>query len=609
MTPAPQDRRNADDPRKIYAQRLELRSKVVALEKRRELALSRARLLVFLAGLITAWPALMVKTIPFPWLLLPLSLFIVLVVVHGRVSNRREYAERAAKFYEDGLARLDERWAGKGVDGVGFAPADHPYASDLDLFGEGSLFELLCQARTGAGRRMLADWLLATSPVAEVRLRQQAVEELRERLDLREDLAILAERVRDEVHPGSLAAWGKGEPVELPAWTRVSAVLVSLLTTAGLVAWGMGYGVAPFLAAAILHILQMWFTARREAEIAQRVDAPGRELEILAGVLGRFEAESFNSERLRELESKVAVGGTSPSAAIRDLSRKVDRLEFMRNQVFAPIGILLCWRLHVTAGIEAWRRRHGAHVAVWLDAAGEWEALSSLACFAYENPSYPVPEIVDDGPLFEAQGLGHPLLPREGCVHNDVRLAEGANMLIVSGSNMSGKSTLLRSVGINTVLALAGANVRADVLRVSFLSPGASIRVGDSLRDGRSRFYAEILRLRQLMDLIADRPPLLFLIDEMLQGTNSHDRRIGAENVLEQMVRRGAIGLITTHDLALTRVAEGLGERAVNKHFEDRLIDGELQFDYRLREGVVERSNALELMRAIGLEVPDSPRT
>jgi len=234
---------------------------------------------------------------------------------------------------------------------------------------------------------------------------------------------------------------------------------------------------------------------------------------------------------------------------------------------------------------------------------GEFEALGSLAAYAYERPQDPFPELAEAEGCFEGEGLGHPLIPEGRNVRTDLRLSGELRVLVVSGSNMSGKSTLLRTVGVNAVLALAGAPVRARRLRLSPLEVGASIHVQDSLQAGASRFYAEITRLRQIVELTKGPRPVLFLLDEILHGTNSHDRRVGAEGVVRGLVGRGAIGLVTTHDLALALIADGLAPRAANVHFEDHLEAGKMTFDYRLRPGVVQRSNALELMRSVGLEV------
>jgi DNA mismatch repair ATPase MutS len=238
-----------------------------------------------------------------------------------------------------------------------------------------------------------------------------------------------------------------------------------------------------------------------------------------------------------------------------------------------------------------------------MEAIGEIEALVSFAGYSYEHPDDPFPDLVEGAVTFDGAALGHPLIPAKRCVRNDVSVGGTRQVLLISGSNMSGKSTLLRTVGINTVLAMAGAPVRARRLRLSPLQVGASIRINDSLHEGSSRFYAEITRIRQLLDLVSQGRQLLFLLDELLQGTNSRDRKIGAEGIVRGFVRRGAVGLITTHDLAVTDLS-GLREGALhNMHFQDELRDGRMTFDYTLREGVVTKSNGVELMRSIGLEV------
>jgi DNA mismatch repair ATPase MutS len=245
-------------------------------------------------------------------------------------------------------------------------------------------------------------------------------------------------------------------------------------------------------------------------------------------------------------------------------------------------------------------------VARWLETLGELEALCDLAGYAFEHPGDPFPEIAEGGPVFDASGLGHPLLDEARCVRNDLALDASHALVVVSGSNMSGKSTFLRSVGTAVVMALAGAPVRAARLRVSPLALGAVLNVQDSLREGASHFYAELLALRRVVERCAGPLPVLFLLDEILSGTNSHDRRIGAEALLRRLLASGAIGLVTTHDLALTAIANELAPRARNAHFEDQVADGTLRFDYRLREGVITRGNALALMRAVGLDFAET---
>jgi DNA mismatch repair ATPase MutS len=255
--------------------------------------------------------------------------------------------------------------------------------------------------------------------------------------------------------------------------------------------------------------------------------------------------------------------------------------------------------------LEGWRARHGPGIEAWLKALGEMEALSSLAGYAFEHPADVFPELAvnSNSPLIQAQGLAHPLIAESRAVRNDIVLDANQPLQVISGSNMSGKSTWLRALGANLVLARAGAPVRARQFRMTPLQIGASIRTVDSLQEGVSRFYAEITRLRQILQLTGQGGGVVFLIDEMLSGTNSHDRRIGAAGVVKALVERGAVGLVTTHDLALTQIVEEVKPPGANFHFEDQLVNGKLSFDYRLQPGVVKKSNALDLMRSIGLEV------
>jgi DNA mismatch repair ATPase MutS len=299
-----------------------------------------------------------------------------------------------------------------------------------------------------------------------------------------------------------------------------------------------------------------------------------------------------------------------PSTQLARLRGLLDRLSnCMMNQFFAPIAILFGLHFHILSRIHRWKERVGPTVPDWLVSIGEWEVLLSMSGHAYEFPDSRFPELVESETLFEAKQLVHPILTRGRCVANDVKFSQAEKLLLVSGSNMSGKSTLLRTVGVNTVLALAGGVVHAQSLRLSVFQIGAAMRVSDSLQDGKSLFYAVVTRLKQIVDLAEGEKPLLYLIDEILPGTNSHDRRLGAEGVLRNLIERNAVGLVTTHDLALTKIADSLGGRANNVHFEDHLEAGKMTFDYQLRPGVVQKSNALELMKMIGLEIGNIPES
>ncbi|HEY6467957.1 MAG TPA: hypothetical protein VIY69_18295, partial [Candidatus Acidoferrales bacterium] len=289
--------------------------------------------------------------------------------------------------------------------------------------------------------------------------------------------------------------------------------------------------------------------------------------------------------------------------AIQRLARFVDRLADRHNVMVAAFDPLSFRSMICALRIEAWRKQYGAEVRGWLAALGEMEALSDLAGYSYEHPADVFPEFTEDSPCFEAEGLAHPLMPGAVAIRNDLSLNGELRLVIISGPNMAGKSTFVRAVGVNAVLAQCGAPVRATKLRISPLAVAASVCVLDSLQGGISRFYAEIIRLKLIMDMTKGPVPVLFLLDELLSGTNSHDRRLGAEAIVRGLFERNAVGFVTTHDLSLTEIVNTLGNRAANVHFEDRLEDGKLRFDYHLASGIVQTSNALDLMRSIGLDV------
>ncbi|HVX65329.1 MAG TPA: hypothetical protein VHA11_01935 [Bryobacteraceae bacterium] len=592
-----------EDPRKEYEVRLAARRAKAGELEGRHIALGNARLAVAAIAVVIAWLTFGRHAISGWWLLAPAAAFAVLAIIHGRVLRARRRAERSIQFYEQGLARIDDRWHGTGPTGERFDDPAHPYAEDLDLFGNGSLFQLLSTARLRTGEETLARWLSGPAAPGEVESRHGAIHELRPRLNLREDAALLGEEAQSGINPGALAAWAEQPIVFDSKALRHGSWMLAVLAVAGLVVWAVfsvpEFFLAVFLAESILFLR----IRRRVKQVVEAVGEPAYGLALLAGVLARFERERFESPRLVALRKELDVEGVPPSVQVARLNRLMEMLESSEHVLMRAIGPVVLYVPQLAFAIEAWRKKSGPFVRKWLAAVGEMEALCSLANYTYEHPADVFPEFVEGGPCYEGQALAHPLLPEGRAVRNDVRLCGELHALIVSGSNMSGKSTLLRTVGVNAVLAMAGAPVRARGLRLSRLALGASIRTLDSLQGGTSRFYAEIKRIRALVDLGGGPLPLLFLLDELLNGTNSHDRRIGAEAILRGLLDRGAIGLLTTHDLALTEIASALEPRTSNVHFEDHLEDGHITFDYRLRPGVVQKSNALELMRSIGLEV------
>jgi hypothetical protein len=598
---------NSTSPMATYVEGLAEAKIDEAIWTRRSRLTSNARLLCFASFVIVAWLAFGTRNVAGAWVTLPALAFVALVIVHDRILQREERATRIRRFFEDGIARLENRWAGLGNPGDAYRDPNHPYAEDLDVFGVGSLFELLATTRTATGSDRLASWLLEPAEANTVLRRQAAVAELRPRLDLRLRMALAGDEASSALQQEALEAWAAAPAAPLPRSIFFLAIGATALSFLGIALWIFsGSGPAPLVGALALQSALALSLRKRVAPVLAAAETPVQSLARTASLLGCIESERFEAALLAELRAELETTGRPPSGELEALRRLVDRRDARANQFFAPIAALLMWGTHAALALERWRERCGPRLSIWIEAAGEIEALCALSSFAYEHPDDPFPEVIEDEAVFDGTALGHPLLPEDRCVRNDLRLSSGSRHpqgLVMSGSNMSGKSTMLRTVGCNTILALAGAPVRATRLRISPLRIAASIRIVDSLQEGQSHFMAEITRLSQVVEISRGQPPALFLLDEILHGTNSHDRRIGAEAVIKGLIEQGALGIVTTHDLALTKIVPESNGKLYNVHFEDHMESGAMHFDYALRDGIVEKSNALALMRSIGLDV------
>lgn len=590
-------------PAEEYAQRQSDRESRIARLERVHIRLGNIRLLLAVLTAVLAWTSLRSHLISPWWLAAPVAVFACIAYWHSRVLRSRELAERAVRFYERGLARIEDRWAGSGETGDRFSDPHHVYAADLDLFGNASLFQLLSAARTRMGEETLARWLLSPANVDEIRKRQAAIKGLREELDLREDLAVLGEDAHVGVHPGELVKWAESPERLGRSWMAWLAPILAGLAVLGAVVWAVSDSATLFVVVVVVEAVFTYALRRLLDPVLHGTENAFRDLDLLAGVLQRVESHAFHGPQLEELQHALVSSGVEAHRAIARLRTRVDLINSRRDLFVRLIDAPLMYSVQVAYAAERWRRTHGRAVRQWLTIVGEIEALLSLAAYSFEHPNDPFPEFIRGAATFDGDRLGHPLLAATACVRNHISISGATRVLLVSGSNMSGKSTLLRAVGVNVILAMAGAPVRAAGLRLTPLQVGASIRINDSLQEGSSRFYAEITRLRQIVDLAGGNVPLLFLLDELLQGTNSKDRRIGSEGIVRALVDRRSIGLVSTHDLALTDIAGPLNGHLRNVHFQDQLANGRITFDYALRDGVVTKSNGLELMRSIGLDV------
>jgi hypothetical protein len=594
------------DPTSDYSRRLEAKQKLIAAKNAIHFRVGYWKLATIAIGAVMLW-AVLARHLFSPYLLFaPAAIYLALALFHERTIRDRTHAETAAAFYQRGIARIEDRWPGTGETGERFRNAKHIYAEDLDLFVRGGLFQLLSSARLPMGENRLAKWLCVPSPTPEIIERQELVGVLREKLDLREDIAVTGEDLRASLNLESLTGWSES-PSKLPAGgMRAAAVLLALCMVAALsYSLAKSYYLPVLIVLLVEAVVTRWLWTRAN-EVVATLTGNAEGLILFSKVLERLEREQYSSARLQNHIAKLNTDEGSASHALLRLARIVNWTNGRDSLLGKLAELPFLYTIQAGLAAEAWRRRWGSRMRDWIEVVSEMEALLSLAAYSYEHPSDPFPEFVPqpDAPArFDGAELGHPLIPSAKCVRNSIRLDETQRLVLVSGSNMSGKSTFLRTIGINTVLAMAGAPIRGTSLRLTPLAIGTRIRSTDSLQEGRSSFFTEILQIRQVFELTKAPMRLLFLFDELLEGTNSHDRRIGAEGLLRALLSHGAIGIVTTHDLALTEVADPLGGAVRNKHFQDHVEDGKMRFDYKLQEGVVAKSNALALMRLIGLDV------
>jgi hypothetical protein len=530
------------------------------------------------------------------WLLIVPALMIIFAARrYSELRSARYKASRLAQHYAAGVRRLTGEWVGNGT-------LAEELQDDLNVFGHGSLFELLCTARTGVGKQGLVEVLTVPVPIDEIRLRQAAVGELRSHPDLRQKIALLGEFDFRESNTETYAEWLARPPLHFMPWLQkalwITSTLIALLFLAGM------SGVAHWKSVGLFALPVLAVQALIGAVLRDKVNAilPGlHALSLEVGVIREgfqlLGTVPFESQLLLQLvnRSSGAANALLNLEKLLTVVRERNKEWFYAPSLFIALGTQMC------IAIENWRRLHGDPLAGWLAAWGQFEALNCLAGYAYENPQNAFPEFVtDEEALFEAAALGHPLIADAVCVRNNVAWNRACRFYIISGSNMAGKSTLLRAIGLNAVLARAGAPVRAVSLRMSNLTICASVGVTDSLLNGKSRFMAEMDRLRAMLSA-SEEAPVLFLIDEIMSGTNSRDRLTASEAVLTTLLAHRAIGAVSTHDLALTRIAELPGLLGRNMYMASCDGDDPLKFDYLLKPGITPEANALAIARLAGV--------
>lgn len=583
------------------------------VERRTSAVLSRWRLATFLpAAALSIWGIAGGRPIGFLSAGVLFLAFGILVVRHARVDERAARLDALRVVNERAIARIERRWEDLPA---AEAPADvtlegHPYAIDLDLFGRASLFQWLGPAATSNGAVTLARWLLAPAPPAEIEARQEAVEDLAPRDSWREHLAafgVLGEHER-AMPASSFLSWTESRTPPLPFYGAIRAavyVIVALLWT--LIALDVLHvtKVALWPIPLVISIVLSFVTAAPLTHAFAAAGTGQYALKQYAPLFAHMVAVPFTGAKLSALQRRLQSDVEPAPASMRRLNRILDFAALRQSAAILhfPIQAFTLWDFHVLFALERWRRATGPHVRDWLEATGEIDALSLLAAARHDNPGWCRPQIETDR-VVRGRALGHPLIPEDRRVANDVSVGPQGTVLLVTGSNMSGKSTLLRAIGLNTVLAQAGANVCAAELSLPPCELQSSIRIQDSLERGISYFMAALSRLKGVVDAAEHQPSgrvLLYLLDEILQGTNSAERAIAVQAVARHLLDAGAIGVMTTHDLSLAD-EEPLRSAAVLVHFTEIVDDdGSMRFDYTLRPGIATSRNALRLMRLIGI--------
>lgn len=541
-------------------------------------------------------------------------LFVALIVWQQRVRRAERWAADLAALNEQGLQRLDRSWERLPVRPPSVSLEGHSYAADLDLFGRVSLSQLLGPVATPFGSRTLDEWLLSPADPATISARQDALRELAGMHELRETLSLHARATRSirMQHIDSFLHWAESPmAVPAPALLRILSWLLPLVTAALIAAHAAGAITTSLWLLPMTVSLLLYFTIGARARHV--FDAAfGREplFAYYPDMMRAAAAAPLQSPLLATVAARLGTGDVPAHERLHRLQRLMHLADVRSSSIHLPLFVLTLWDVHLLLALQSWQRTAGGNVRDWLAALGELEALSALATLAHDRPDWSFPDVGSNTEsVLEADELGHPLIGDDVRVHNDVRVGPPGTFLLVTGSNMSGKSTLLRAIGINAVLAQMGAPVCATRLRMPALDVQTSIRVQDSLARGVSYFMAELERLKQIVDAAeaVRRTDVtqLFLLDEILHGTNTAERRIAATRVIRHLVDTRAIGAATTHDLQLAEEPD-LAAAARLVHFTESIEEGPevpiMRFDYRLREGLATSTNALVLMRIVGLD-------
>lgn len=593
------------NPENHYTERLSLTEGQLQQVKKQIFRISMLRLALFIAGIAGLYFFFNQTTLLIICICLTFLPLFILVKIHNRFFIRKEWLETQARIIQEELQALSGDYSSF-EDGKEYVNPEHPYSFDLDIFGRRSLFQSINRTCTFFGKVRLAEWLQNhLHEKTSIEKRQEMVREISEHTLFREQF-----RVAGLVHHGQssdaekIQAWSQSPAQYLHAgWVKAFIwgvpVINSLLLITSLAGWtsfswlGLSFGIFLVLSFGII---------KRATYIQETYGKQLKSLNGYARLIALAKAENWKSAGMQELMERFNLNGQSPIQALQQLSKELDRLDLRNNQfLYVLLEGSIFFQLQEIVRIERWKVRYGQHISEWLETVGELDALCSLGTFAYNHPQYTYPELTEKPFCFLATQMGHPLMPASQCVKNDATIPSRPFFLIITGANMAGKSTYLRTIGVNYLLACVGAPVCCERLKLHPNQLITSLRTSDSLSDNESYFFAELKRLKRIIDLLNQGQQLFIILDEILKGTNSMDKQKGSFDLIRQFMQLKANGIIATHDLLLGSLIKQFPEEIRNYCFEADIKENELTFSYKLREGVAQNMNACFLMKKMGI--------
>lgn len=593
------------NPENHYTERLSLTEGQLQQVKKQIFRISMLRLALFIAGIAGLYFFFNQTTLLIICICLTFLPLFILVKIHNRFFIRKEWLETQARIIQEELQALSGDYSSF-EDGKEYVNPEHPYSFDLDIFGRRSLFQSINRTCTFFGKVRLAEWLQNhLHEKTSIEKRQEMIREISEHTLFREQF-----RVAGLVHHGQssdgekIQAWSQSPAQYLHAgWVKAFIwgvpVINSLLLITSLAGWtsfswlGLSFGIFLVLSFGII---------KRATYIQETYGKQLKSLNGYARLIALAKAEEWKSAGMQELMERFNLNGQSPVQALQQLSKELDRLDLRNNQfLYVLLEGSIFFQLQEIVRIERWKVRYGQHISEWLETVGELDALCSLGTFAYNHPQYTYPELTEKPFCFLATQMGHPLMPASQCVKNDATIPSRPFFLIITGANMAGKSTYLRTIGVNYLLACIGAPVCCERLKLHPNQLITSLRTSDSLSDNESYFFAELKRLKRIIDLLNQGQQLFIILDEILKGTNSMDKQKGSFDLIRQFMQLKANGIIATHDLLLGSLIKQFPEEIRNYCFEADIKENELTFSYKLREGVAQNMNACFLMKKMGI--------